>query len=164
MTSKQEWTPERDVAASIMPGDTMLETVRKMRQENLFEGEDFRIVRSGVEYSPDGIKKTLALIHVTAPESPIEGTDIPPDAEPDPAKKTPPAGVPAVPASVLKVWPNNPHYLLAKLSGAEITICVKEARNFIPGMEIPGEHLKRRGQFSQIYDFVGRCPRGRGRW
>ncbi len=160
-----EWISESKLAAGLMPSETLRDRIRELRREHLFEGDDFRLHKKEVQYSRSGVEKLMDLLNVntalegaTEPSMP-DGVSVMGDAE-----KTAPALNAPVCAIVKRVWQNNPHYFQATLAGEDITVCVRESKNFAQGMEIPTEQLARRSQFSQIYDFVGRCPRGRGKW
>ena len=159
------WIAEAELAASLLPGETTRDSIREMRREHMTEGDDFKIARREIHYSVQGVKKMLALLGLpdalagsVAASNPVPANTMPGDGTEAGRGKTGGA------ATVTRVWPGNPRYFMARLAGEEITVCARETRNFAIGMEIREELLKRRGPGYAIYDFVGRCPRGRGRW
>lgn len=170
---RAEWFPESAVSDMLLPGETMRDTIRDIRQKHLALDKDFRIHGREIVYSKAGVEKLAKLLKVgqVHPEKdapPPESPTAPPPLDPAQAQgqgeKDAPALQQPAPATVKRVWPNNPHYFMATLDGEDITVCVRDTRNFAIGMKIDRAMLKKRGPFSQIHDFIGRCPRGRGRW
>lgn len=160
-----EWVSEAKLSEGLLPGENIKKTIRGLRKEHLFEGDDFRISHKEVQYSKTGVWKIMELMNLkNAPQSPVAGQAAGTDQGKAPAEKTAHASQEVPSAIVVRVWQNNPHYLLARIGKQEITVHARETRNFIPGMPVTLDKLSRRGQFSQIYDFTGRCPRARGKW
>jgi hypothetical protein len=60
---------------------------------------------------------------------------------------------------VVASFTRNDRILMAEVEGEVVRVAVNSARNFVVGMEIP---VVRRQE--DLFDLVGRCPRGRGRW
>jgi hypothetical protein len=136
-----------------------------MRKAHLFEGDDFRLDKREVRYSVQGVKKMLALMGVPeALQGSVAAKNNGPSDDMAQGATEPATAKNGGAAIVTRVWPGNPRYFLARMAGEEITVCARESRNFAIGMEIRADLLKRRGPGFAIYDFVGRCPRGRGRW
>ena len=59
----------------------------------------------------------------------------------------------------------NPQIVIARLKKDRrleeelLRVRVRENKNFVKGMEIQCRHLQ-----ADLWEFVGRCPRSRGRW
>jgi hypothetical protein len=165
---------ERDLAAGLLPGEAMLEQIRKLRDSTLVEGEDF--VKNGREvlYSVAGVEHLAELLRVE--ESPAKnGRDAGEGKDRDEA----PAGNQALPQAqelmegvlavlpkkkvrVVKVFATNPQYLHGMtMDGKDglLTVRVRSNKNFLPGMEV--DVLRGMGG---VWDYCGPLPRARGRW
>ena len=65
-------------------------------------------------------------------------------------------------AVVSRVYGNNHQYMEATLGDQTIVIRVRDNKHFVPGMTVESRWLTRVNE--RVFDFVGRCPRGRGKW
>jgi hypothetical protein len=159
------WISEADFAAGLMGGATVRDTVRALRKAHLYEGDDFKVVKKEVMLSPEGSKKLLAMLDLkNGPACHQEATSAAPTPDTGPSALLARDGQAGGPATVKRVWPKNPHYLLASMDGNDVTVYCRETKNFVSGMEIPRGQLHPRTGCCLLFDFTGRCPRGRGRW
>lgn len=136
------------------------EEVRAWRVENLYQDEDFGKVGREICWSEGGIEKMRKTIKKTAPAGVTLG-DLAPMKVVD-GGGGPDAPTVILDAVVTRIYPKNPKYMEALLGGQQVTVCVNSNVNFIEGMIIPSRQLAMRNQ--RVFDFIGRCPRGRGRW
>ena len=149
---------EEDVADAL--GLTR-ETVRQLRADELYIDEDFINENSrGICYAETAIEKLRLILKESAAPGAKLGdfailNIIPAAAAGDKATVV-------LDAVVTKIYPHNPHYLEALLGGQTITVRVNNNANFIPEMVIPSKNLSMKNP--RQYDFIGRCPRGRGTW
>jgi len=65
-------------------------------------------------------------------------------------------------AVVTRIYPKNRMFLEARLGGQTINVRVRSNEHFVEGMQIESRYLARVNE--RVFDFVGRCPRARGRW
>jgi hypothetical protein len=135
------------------------EMVREWRVENLYEGEDFGLVAREIRYSAAGLEKLRGILKKLLPDGArapeLGGKHLLLPAE---ASSLAPAD-----ARVARVFYGNRKYLAAEMRGRVVTVRVKDNRNFVIGMTIQARDLAPAGG-GTLFDFVGRCPRGRGRW
>jgi CRISPR/Cas system CMR subunit Cmr4 (Cas7 group RAMP superfamily) len=73
-----------------------------------------------------------------------------------------PAPVEQKNAVIQRVFLNNQRFMEAVAGELTIIVRVRTNKNFIRGMELPMEQLKNCG--GNMWDYVGRLPRGRGIW
>ncbi|MFA7333508.1 MAG: hypothetical protein WC130_04350 [Kiritimatiellia bacterium] len=156
------------------------ETVRQLRADELYLDEDFiNEGGHGICYSPSAIEKLrLILKESAAPGAKLRDiavlTGLPTSAEPKSpgpsasdhrgtvADRTDGAATVILDAVVTKIYAHNPYYLEALLGAKTINVRVKSNVNFILGMALPIRNLSEKNP--RQYDFIGRCPRGRGKW
>jgi hypothetical protein len=168
---------EEDVADAL---GLSREDVRQLRADELYLDEDFinEAGGRGICYAASAIEKLrlvlkesaapgaklgdLAISPVGSARTDTDGhgqemgqTDKPFDSAQDRATVI-------LDAVVTKIYPHNPHYLEALLGVHPINVRVNSNANFIPGMIIPSQTLSKKNP--RQYDFIGRCPRGRGAW
>ena len=142
------------------------EEVRAWRVDNLYQDEDFGKVGRKICWTEGAIEKMRKTIKKTAPAGVTLG-DLAPMKVLD-SGGNPDAPTVILDAEVINIYRNNHKYLEAVLGGQTITVHVNSNVNFIarsegnPGTIIPGSQLAKRNP--RFYDFIGRCPRGRGRW
>ncbi|MDD8011882.1 MAG: hypothetical protein PHX05_00190 [Acidobacteriota bacterium] len=131
------------------------ETIRRIRTENGFGAEEYGMARRQIRYSQKGIEKIINILAMSNAQEAksILGsiTQVPPEAAPD------------LPAVVKRVFLKNGRFMEATLNGEEIIIRVRNNQNFLPGMQIERAQLQQ-PPGGNMWDFVGRLPRGRGRW
>jgi len=143
------------------------------------------VVSGCIRYSDAGIRKLtdiLGLQKKTAGEHPDAGPQENMGAEALKTverQETSPeraggAGAPAIPDSgknalagtldavVTRIYGHNHQYMEAKLGDQAIVIRVRDNKHFVPGMIVESRWLTRVNE--RVFDFVGRCPRGRGKW
>jgi hypothetical protein len=65
-------------------------------------------------------------------------------------------------AVVTRIYGHNRQYMEATLGDQRIVIRVRSNEHFVPGMIVESRWLTRVNE--RVFDFVGRCPRGRGKW
>lgn len=175
---------EKDLAASLLPGQVMLERIQKLRDSELVAGEDYVKSGKGVFYSPAGVERLAEIVRLsgsagTLHQSPqtatVQGTadDIGHVAAegPQSTQTLPPAQeliegmlevLPKKTVRVVKVFATNPKFLHAQATDCDeamLTVRVQNNKNFAPGMEM--EVVKGIGG---VWDYVGFLPRARGRW
>lgn len=136
------------------------EAVRELRVEHLYQEEDFSKVGREICYAEDGVEKLRKFLKRTAPTGITLGDIAPMQVKtPEMAVDKPEVILDAV---VVKIYPHNPQYMEALLGGQPVTVRVRDNGNFIPKMVIQSRQLAMRNP--KLFDFIGRCPRGRGRW
>ncbi|MFA5169009.1 MAG: hypothetical protein WC530_10830 [Candidatus Omnitrophota bacterium] len=133
---------------------------RDLRAENLYQDEDFGKVGREVCWTEGAIEKVRKFIKKTAAAGVTLGDLAPMKVVGGGNNLDAPTVI--LDAVISKIYPNNPKYMEALLGGQLITVCVNSNVNFLPGMIIPSRQLAMRNQ--RVFDFIGRCPRGRGRW
>ena len=136
------------------------EDMRDLRVEHLYQDEDWVKIGRGIHYSEDGIEKLRQILKKNAPDG-VKLGDIAilsTKAAPD----VPDAPTVILDAVVTKIYRKNPQFLEALLGGQPITVRVNNNANFIPGMVMQSRQLAMKKP--QLFDFIGRCPRARGRW
>ena len=148
---------EADVAARL--GLTR-EDMRELRVEHLYQDEDWVKIGREIHYSEDGIEKLRQILKKNAPDG-VKLGDIAPMST-KAAPEAPDAPMVILDAVVTKIYPKNPQFLEALLGGQPITVRVNNNANFLPGMIIQSRQLAMKRP--QLFDFIGRCPRARGRW
>jgi hypothetical protein len=133
--------------------------VRELRAGNLYQDEDFGKVGREICYTEAAVEKIRELLKKTAPG--VRLGDLAPMKVAAP--KTP-ASAPTVmlDAVVVRIYPHNPQYLEALLGGQLITIRVANNSKFTRDMVIESRLLVMKN--ARMFDFVGRCPRARGKW
>jgi len=124
--------------------------VRKKRG-GLVPGADYRHEdgrKNAVVLTLDGARKVAEALGVELAE-----------VEAQRAKKTGGAGGPiAAVATVAKVT-RNPRILMATVDGREVRVRVRKSLNFVPGMPMDVIYEK-----NDLWAYVGRLPRWRGRY
>ncbi len=128
------------------------DTLKEIRNKVLKEG-DYGIVGRTIRYSEEGVEKIKNALQKTAPEGAKIGDIAPLKIE----------NSEVVDAMVVQVFNTNRHFLAALMGEQTVAVRVKSNKNFVVDMVIPGQHL-RRGTDTKHFDFVGRCPRSKGRW
>jgi hypothetical protein len=140
--------------------------IRKLRADNLRPGEDFAQVGRDIRYAENGIEKMRLLLNKSAPPGVPLGDVVLLNTRPGPAAGDKPTVI--LDAVVTKIYRHNPQYLEALLGGQTVTIKVNHNANFIaqsegnPGTVIPSRLLVMKSP--RQFNFVGRCPRARGKW
>jgi hypothetical protein len=135
------------------------EMVREWRAEHLYEGDDWDMVAREIRYSPAGLEKLREILKKTLPDG-VRTPDISRGQLLLPARA---ASLAPADARVARVFCGNRKYMAAEMKGRPVTIRVHDNRNFLPGMTIQARDLAPAGG-GTLWDFVGRSPRGRGRW
>jgi hypothetical protein len=150
---------EEDVATAL--GLTR-EAVRQLRADELYLDEDFinEVGGRGICYAPSAIEKLRLILKESAAPGAKLGDIAILNVSPAAASSDQPTVI--LDAVVTKIYPHNPHFLEALLGGQTITVRVNNNANFIPEMIIPSKNLSMKNP--RQYDFIGRCPRGRGTW
>lgn len=141
------------------------EAVREMRIMHLAQGDDWMKLGREIHYSDAGVKKLIKTIKKNAPD----GANYC-DLTLPKIKAEPPMGVyladlpdgPVLDAIVVRIYEKNPHYLEAKLGSRDIQVRVRNNQNFVAGMVIESRQLVMANE--RVFDYIGRCPRVRGRW
>jgi len=144
-----------------------------LRVKYLNPGEDFMSISGDLYYAEDGIHKIGdGIIAENMPTRATSGDLTPTRVQGK--GKTEDAATVILDAVVIEIYPRNPQYLKALLGGNTVTIKVNNNANFIAqrkddqgnitqhGTIIPSRALAMRS--SVLFDFIGRCPRTRGRW
>jgi hypothetical protein len=146
------------------------DAVRRLRASELYLDEDFAKVGREIRYSAGAIEKLRRVLKENAPQGVRLG---------DVAVKVPEAAAGSlsngaqamqeasdaageVDAVVTKVYPHNQKWMEALLGDLPIVIHVRSNVNFTVGMIIESRRLLVKNE--RVFDFVGRCPRARGRW
>lgn len=149
------------------------ENVRELRVEHLYQDEDFAKIGREIHYADDGIEKLRQIIKKNAPDG-VRTGDLGMPRVKDPSASLKASGVPMgvyladrkgegiLDAVVTKTYPQNPQYMEALFGDRPITVHVKNNTNFIPGMVIESRQLVMKNE--RVFDFIGRCPRTRGKW
>jgi len=150
---------EQDVAATLLPGETLRERLMDVRAKYLKEGRDYvALPRRGVMYSKDGVKALAQALRLDeGNEGGVGASD---------GSGAAVAMIQAIPdvilkkeVRVVKVFLGNRRYLHAEDDkGTLLTVRVRDNELFLPGMEM--EVLKD----GAVWDYVGPMPRARGRW
>jgi len=147
------------------------ENMRDLRVEHLYQDEDWAKIGREIHYSEDGIEKLRQILKKNAPDG-VKLGDIailstkvaPPFAQGVSGGRPEAPDAPGVilDAVVTKIYQKNPQFLEALLGGQPITVRVNNNANFLPGMVIQSRQLAMKNP--RLFDFIGRCPRVRGRW
>lgn len=141
---------ERNLAATTGIDREML----KVARESLEKGADWDLVKGMVVYTAAGIQRLMEALGVAGAITDAELDAImawlPPEPE-EATKKT-------VSASFLRRF-RSPHHIGALLDGREVTVRVRDSKNFRAGMEIPIREMT-----PGYFELARRCPRYRGRW
>jgi len=150
---------EQDVAATLLPGETLRERLMDVRAKYLKEGRDYvALPQRGVMYSKDGVKALAQALRLDeGNEGGVGASD---------GSGAAVAMIQAIPdvilkkeVRVVKVFLGNRRYLHAEDDkGTLLTVRVRDNELFLPGMEM--EVLKD----GAVWDYVGPMPRARGRW
>lgn len=135
------------------------EMVREWRADHLYEGDDWEMVAREIRYSQAGLEKLREILKKTLPDG-ARTPDISRGQLLLPARA---ASLEPAEALVERVYSGNRKYMAAIMAGRPVTVRVHDNRNFLPGMTIQARDLAPAGG-GKLWDFVGRCPRGRGRW
>jgi len=170
---------EEDVAKAL--GLTR-EYIAELRQANLMVDEDVAVVSGCIRYSDAGIRKLtdiLGLQQKTAADS-AEAARLSTEVlktmerQETAVGSASGAGAPAIPDSeknalagtldavVTRIYGHNRQYMEATLGDQAIVIRVRNNEHFVLGMIVESRWLTRVNE--RVFDFVGRCPRGRGKW
>ena len=148
------------------------ENVRELRVEHLYQDEDWAMVNRSVQYSEDGVRKLRQILAKNAPAGvrrgdlalgrPLEGGK---------SKDAPTVNLDAV---VTRTFPYMPKLLEAELGGRKISVRVASNLNFVARTTNPDGTINQEGTIipsrelvmknTVIFDFIGRCPRSKGRW
>lgn len=137
------------------------EAVRQLRADELFIDEDFIDDGGrGIFYATSAIEKLRLVLKKSAAPGAKLGDIAILNIIPAAAASDNPTVI--LDAVVTKIYPHNLHFLEALLGGQPITVRVNSNANFIPEMVIPSRNLSMKNP--RLYDFIGRCPRGRGTW
>lgn len=142
--------PEKQVAGSILPGRQMLEQVQAYRRQELTRGLDYEIVAGKCLYTQAAYSAMLAS---------LSGAGAAPDGPPSQPEKKRAAPADAV---VTRVFPQNPRFMLARMGTTDITVRIRETRNFCAGMTLEAAFLVPTG--GPTWDWIGRLPKARGTW
>ena len=135
-------------------------TVKKIRETELREGEDFKKTGAGVLLSRDGLDTLLGALR-------LRGADVPLDDDFDEeciewganGAKNSGARLPQV-LTVLKAYPLNSKRLLALTrAGEQVLVRVRDNKNFRPSMQLTAMPVE-----PGKYTLVGRCPRRAGKY
>jgi len=139
---------EKALAAALLPGESMEDTVREMRGR-LEYGEDWTRGPGGtVLYSDDGARKLAAMVKESRAAI----------VRASAAEKTAAGDL-----TVTRVYPTNRQFMSArKNDGAMVTVRVRDNGNCWAGMVLKAEHVKAAN--NMLVDYCGPMPRGRGRW
>ncbi|MBM4091103.1 MAG: hypothetical protein FJ276_17030 [Planctomycetes bacterium] len=132
-----------------------VEYLRGLRREHLKEGVDYEVKRGGaVLYSEDAVAKMDAILEVK------KAPAIPMPAAPPSGQGKPPAGPQK--AEITTIWPKAAKVVGAVLQGTttSVTVRVHSSANFATGMTLDVYPTSNPG----LWDFIGRCPRWKGRW
>ena len=150
---------EQDVAATLLPGETLRERLMDVRAKYLKEGRDYvALPQRGVMYSKDGVKALAQALRLDeGNEGGVGASD---------GSGAAVAMIQAIPdvilkkeVRVVKVFLGNRRYLHAEDDKVTLlTVRVRDNELFLPGMEM--EVLKD----GAVWDYVGPMPRARGRW
>ena len=158
MNVVHEWKISEEEAAATL-GLTE-ELLRELRADYLYEGEDWGKRGRKICYTEEGVaklSKMLADRTAACGKACQKTVEAALTAAPDPM-----AASLILDAVVTKVYETNRMFLEARLGDNIVQVRVRDNLNFIAGMIIDARQLMMRNQ--QQYDFVGRCPRARGRW
>ncbi len=126
------------------------ERLRQVRQQVLAEC-DWGLVKGRVVLTVWGAKKALSALGV--PDREVIFREALASLKKEPAARC---------ELVVCGQMGNPRVVRAMLDGVVGTVILRvpRAENFTPGMRVPGCVRIRPG----VWDFVGRCPRWRGKW
>jgi hypothetical protein len=136
------------------------DTVRQLRGELLQHIEDFEKIGREIRYSEGAVKKLRWTLKKHGSPGARLGDLAVLNVIPQDGESEKPTVV--LDAKVTTIYKQNPKYMEAILGGQTVTVRVKKNTNFVPGMTIKGDRLKQEN--ARLYDFIGRCPRARGRW
>lgn len=138
--------------------------VAALRRRSMSEGDEWIVYRQQVVFTLKGIQalrdRLLSLGLVTLdgqPRAAVKASQNEPAAPVGPPERAD--------AIVLRIYP-NPRLMLARIPGTgptpdrQITVRVRENKNFMAGMRIPVVH----DTAAAMWQFSGRLPRSRGRW
>lgn len=166
---------ELDVAKRLGLSREQIRELRTMSESQIYEGEDWEKVGRDICYSSDGIAKLRQIIEKHAPDAPRMNDLSVKKIKASAAATSASLGAyladrkgMILDAEVTKIYPHNPQYLEAMLGDKTIVIRVNNNANFIerngdrPGTIIPSRQLVMKNE--RVFDFVGRCPRARGKW
>lgn len=135
------------------------EEMKRIRKE-LTVDEDYGKVGREICYSEEAMAKIRQIIKKTAAPG-VKLGDLAPmkvtggEEEPD-------AATVILDGVVTKIYEHNPQYMEVLLGGQTVTVRVNSNVNFMPGMIIQSRQLAMRNP--RVFDFIGRCPRAKGKW
>jgi len=162
--------PEEDVAGLL---GLSLKDIVSLRTQCLISEVDFVTISGRLYYAEDGIRKMCDKIIEKNKRAGVTPDDLAPKKVQVRGKATDAATV-ILDAEVIEIYHTNTKHMKALLGGREITVRVNSNANFIAqstdkkgnimqhGTIIPSRELAMKSQ--DLFDFVGRCPRARGRW
>lgn len=133
---------------------------KNIREKNLKRGDDWNFVNKEIKYSNDAVRRLLQLLEVSGDveRNVKEKLNLVPkggkDAEVDYREL------------VVERTCKNSKIVLVRMEqedgtlGEEILrVRVQDSKNFVKGMRMKCYHIQ-----SDLWEFIGRCPRARGRW
>ena len=148
------------------------ENVEYLRIQYLTAAEDFMTISGRLLYAEDGIRKMNdGIIEENAHAGVAPGDLALPQVQV--RKESADAATVILDAEVIEIFHKNTQYLRALLGGRKITVRVRNNANFIAqstdgkgnvmqhGTIIPSRELAMKSQ--DLFDFIGRYPRARGR-
>lgn len=134
-------------------------SLREARSK-LLEGTDWAMVNNAVMYSETGMKRLERVLtgkteygptaHAEKATGPVNDSDAALVHAP-----APPVQKKCVVTSVTR----NRQILMANIDEKDCRVRVRSSENFVPGMELTVHHID-----EDLYEFIGRCPRAKGRW